>query len=88
MTPFCTLESCSPPPIRGGVGAMHGSRFNTSSTFALAIARKMNLSELGGLTVPYASFAQIIQLAAAEYAGSHPQARPAGWRRVLKRLLP
>jgi pyruvate/2-oxoglutarate dehydrogenase complex dihydrolipoamide dehydrogenase (E3) component len=71
-----------------GAGVVGTTAPELVPVFALAIARKMNLSELGGLTVPYASFAQIIQLAAAEYAASHPQARPAGWRRVLKRLLP
>ncbi|UYQ71801.1 NAD(P)/FAD-dependent oxidoreductase [Pelagibacterium flavum] len=71
-----------------GAGVVGPTASELVPVFALAIARKMTLSELGGLVVPYPSFAQIIPLAAAEYARGHPGAAFTGWRRLLKRLLP
>jgi pyruvate/2-oxoglutarate dehydrogenase complex dihydrolipoamide dehydrogenase (E3) component len=71
-----------------GAGVVGTTAPELVPVFALAIARKMTLPELGGLVTPYASFAQIIPLAAAEYGRSHPNAGLTGWRRMLKRLLP
>tara|TARA_A100001391_G_scaffold83533_1_gene54730 strand:- start:1609 stop:3027 length:1419 start_codon:yes stop_codon:yes gene_type:complete len=71
-----------------GAGVVGPTAPELVPVFALAVARKMTLSELGGLVAPYPSFAQIIPLAAAEYARDHPGVAPAGWRRLLKRLLP
>ncbi|AEQ50123.1 dihydrolipoyl dehydrogenase family protein [Pelagibacterium halotolerans] len=71
-----------------GAGVVGTSAPEIIPVLALAVERKMKLSDLGNFLVPYPAFSQIIALAAAEYARSHAGASPAGWRRVLKRLLP
>ncbi|WP_421953067.1 dihydrolipoyl dehydrogenase family protein [Pelagibacterium sp.] len=71
-----------------GAGVVGATAPELVPVFALAIARKMRLAEFGELVAPYPSFSQIIPLAAGEYVRNHPEVTPAGWRRVLKRLLP
>lgn len=55
--------------------------------FALAISRRLGVTDLAQTIAPYPSAAQIVPLLTAQYLRDNPTARR-NWRHALKRLLP